>query len=363
MQYKPNWPEAQERLTALWNHKFIERPCIAVTAPNGIKRPWPKLKKPEDRWLDPEYIVQSALATFATTYYGGEAIPSALNMAHWASNTYGAIPHFPAETIWFEPIKVDWDHPPTFELNWDDPYFHKCMAIHKALLKAAGKDNFMIGGGGGMSPADMLAFVIGTENVLLAMADRPEWTRQAILKLARNVIALVRRFQEVSKQTNDFWYGPAGWMPFWAPEAFVTAQSDVSCMISAEMYDRFIVPELELSAQAFNNIWYHLDGQSAFQHLPRLLSLPYMKVIQFTPEPGTSNGPAHLELYKKIQAADKIVHIQLPAENVELLCKALDPGLLMMDTGCQSVREADELLADAVRWTRFWFGARARRLQ
>jgi len=82
------------------------------------------------------------------------------------------------------------------------------------------------------------------------------------------------------------------------------------------------------------------------------LSLPYIKVIQFTPEAGTPhNGPAYLDLYRKIQAAGKIVHIQLPAENVEPLCKALDPALLMMQTGCQSVREADELLASAVRWT------------
>lgn len=352
MKYKPNWSQAQERLTALWNHQFIDRPCIAVTAPNGMERPWPTLKKPEDRWLDPEYIVQSALTSFETTYYGGESIPSAFNMSLWASNTYGATPHFPAETIWFEPIQVDWDHPPTFDLNWDDPYFHKCMAIHEALLKAAGKDNFLVGQCGGMPATDMLAFVIGTENVLLSMAERPEWTRQAILKLASNWIALNRRFFEVSKRTNDFWYGIPGWMPFWMPELFISTQSDISCMISAEMYDRFIVPELELSARAFNNIWYHLDGQSAFQHLPRLLSLPYMKVIQFTPEAGTPpNGPAHLEFYKKIQAAGRIVHIQLPAENIEPLCKALDPALLMMETNCQSIREADELLATAVRWT------------
>jgi len=322
-------------------------------APNGKQWPGPILRKVEDQWLDPDFIVRRAIATFETTYYGGEAIPSTLNLTLWASNTYGATPHFTAETIWFDPIKVDWDHPPTFELNWDDPYFHKCMAIHKAMLKAAGKDNFMIGGGGSLASADMLAFVIGTENVLLAMAERPEWTRQAILQLTKNWIALTSRFQEVSKQTNNFWYGPPGWMPLWAPEPFVVMQSDISCMIAAEMYDRFIVPELELSAQAFNNIWYHLDGQSAFQHLPRLLSLPYIKVIQFTAEVNTPpNGPAYLELYKKIQAAGKIVHIELPAENVEPLCKALDPARLMMQTGCQSIREADELLASAVRWTR-----------
>ena len=41
MKYKPNWPETKERLTALWNHKFIDRPCIAVMAPNGKQWPAP----------------------------------------------------------------------------------------------------------------------------------------------------------------------------------------------------------------------------------------------------------------------------------------------------------------------------------
>lgn len=353
MKYKPDWPQARERLTALWNHGHVDRPCIAVTAPNGKKWEWPVLRKVEDKWLDPDYIVQNAIATFETTYYGGEAIPSVLNMALWANNTYGATPHFPAETIWFDPIQVDWDNPPTFELNWNDPYFHKCMAIHKALVKAAGKDDFLVGGGGGMSPNDMLAFVIGTENVLLAMAERPEWVWQSILKLTENWIALVRRFSEVSRQATDYWYGLAGWMPLWIPEPFVCVQSDLSCMISAGMFDRFIVPELDMTARAFKHIWYHLDGQSAFQHLPRLLSLPYIRFIQFVPMCGTApNGPDHIELYRKIQAAGKIVHINVPAENVEPLCKALDPGLLMLETRCESVRDADDLLASAARWTR-----------
>jgi hypothetical protein len=83
------------------------------------------------------------------------------------------------------------------------------------------------------------------------------------------------------------------------------------------------------------------------------LSLPYIKVIQFVPEAATPlNGPAHLELYRRIQASGRIVHLQAPAENVEALIKALDPTLLVLRTDVMSRTEADELLAQAVRWTR-----------
>ncbi|MBU4200382.1 MAG: hypothetical protein KKG09_10145 [Verrucomicrobia bacterium] len=353
MKYKPNWPETKERLTALWHHKPMDRPCIAVMAPNGKQWPGPILRKVEDKWLDPDFIVRRAIATFETTYYGGEAFPSTLIMAGWVVNTYGATPHFPMDTIWFEPLNVDWDNPPSLDLDWESPWFRKVLALHQAVLAEAGKDRFLVGQGCFMAASDMLAFVLGTENVLVAMAERPEWTRNAILKLTQNWIALHRYFFRLAAATHEFWYGNPGWMPFWAPELYVSTQSDISCMLSPAMYDEFIVPELNLIGQEFKHVWYHLDGQSAWQHVDRLLSLPYVKVVQFTPMSGSEpNGPAYLSLYKRIQAAGKIVHIQLPAENVEPLVMALDPALLCLDTHCANVREADNLLAAVCRRTK-----------
>jgi hypothetical protein len=353
MDYKTNWPVAKEYWTALWEGRHKGRPCITVNAPNGKPNRAPAPRSGEERWLGPEFNVQLAQATFESTYYGGESFPGHLLMASWVTQTYGATPHFPMNTIWFEPIPVDWDRPPTFDLDWESPWFKKVAALHRAFLAAAGRDRFFIGSIGGMPANDILSLVIGAENMLCAMAERPEWVRTAILKLTENWIRLVQRFRDLSKPTHEFWYGNGGWMPFWAPEPFVSTQSDISCMISSAMFDEFIVPELDLIGQAFKNVWYHLDGQSAFQQLPRLLALPYIKVVQFVPEAGTPpNGPAYLDLYRKIQAAGKIVHIQVPAQNVEPLCRQLDPARLCLCTDCGSVKEADTLLANAERWTR-----------
>ena len=139
-------------------------------------------------------------------------------------------------------------------------------------------------------------------------------------------------------------------MPFWAPEPFVRTQCDVSCMLSPKMFDRFIVPELE-EGEEHGALWYHLDGWNARQHLQRLLSLPYVRVIQYTPAPGEpDNGPEHLEMYRRIQAAGRIVHISLPAENIEPLLRGLDPGRLMLDTSCPGREEGERLLERSARW-------------
>ncbi len=352
MQYKTNWPEAKERWTALWEGRCLGRPCIVARAPNGIQCPLPVPASGEQKWLDPDFFLRSLRAEFATTYYGGEAFPCKFIMASWAVNTYGATPHFSPDTIWFEPLAVDWDHPPGLELDWESPWFHKVLALHRAMLQAAGRDNFVVGRDGFMPPSDMLAFVIGPETLLAAMGEHRDWVRAAILKLARNWIELTRYFQALVAAANDFWYGNL-WLPFWAPEPFVSTQCDLSCMISPAMFEEFVLPELDLIGQEFRQVWYHLDGQSAWQHLDRLLALPYLRVIQFTPMSGTEpNGPAYLDLYRRIQAAGKIVHINLPAENIEPLVKALNPARVCFDTGCASIAAAEDLLKKAERWTR-----------
>ena len=351
MKYKDDWPKAKERWTALWEGRVLDRPCITVNAPNGKPYLGPKASSPEEQWLDPDVIVRTMLATFDCTYHGGESFPSYLLMAGWVANTYGAAPRFNWNTIWFEPISVDWDNPPTFELDWDSPWLGKVSALQRAALAAAGYDDFLVSSGCFMSAGDMLAFVIGTQEVLSCMALRPEWTRAAILQLTRNWIALHRHFREVAAPTHVDWYGNAGWMPYWAPAPFIATQSDLSCMISTAMFEEFVVPELDLIGEAFGSVWYHLDGQSAFHHLPRLLSLPYMKVIQFVPEAGTPpNGPEYIEFYRKVQEAGKIVHVQLPAEYVEPVLKQVDPALICLMTQCNSPEEAEELLTRSARW-------------
>ena len=155
------------------------------------------------------------------------------------------------------------------------------------------------------------------------------------------------------RQRHDFWFGTAGWMPFWAPEPYNITQSDVSCMLSPAMFDRFVVPELDVYGQEHGALWYHLDGGDARQHLLRLLSLPYLRVVQYTPAPREPpNGSRHLEMYKRIQAAGKIVHIDLAGQRVEPLVRELDAALLMLDTWCPSRDDGERLLEQSVAWSR-----------
>lgn len=351
MKYKADWPEAAERWAALWEGRRLDRPCMVVTAPNGKPRRVAPPVSGEQKFLDPDWNVRAAREYAETTCFAGEAVPSWLLNAGWLATGYHARPRLSLETIWFEPASIDWDNPPSFELDFANPWFRRYQALHQAFLGLAGRDDLMVGQVCLLPASDILARLMGTEAFMLALIEHREWMRATLRKLTENWLRVMAYFAELTAKSNAFPYGIAGWACFWGPEPFLATQSDVSCMISPEMFEEFVVPELERVGREFGRVWYHLDGPGAERHLPRLCSIDAIRVIQWVPGAGRPpNGPAYLDLYRAIQAAGKVVHIQAPKENVEVVIEALDPARLCIETWCGSTREAEELLADARRW-------------
>ena len=351
MKYKPDWDETAARYTALWQGRPADRPYIAVAAPSGkqVRRPEPP-ENPEDRWLSPDWVIANLGASIENTWWGGLTVPSYLLMGGWAVSL-GGRPRFSQETIWFETIEVDFNEPSPFVFTDDDEWRKKHETLYVAAARLAGKDDFQVGKPSMLPANDLLSMHMGTTEFLTALVDEPDWMRAAILTGAEEILAERARLKDKISDFHDFWYGNSGWMPLWAPEPYTAMQSDVSCMVSPEMFEEFIVPELDVYGNTYGAMWYHLDGVDAQQHLPRLLSLPYMRVIQYVPTPAEPpNGPGQLDLYRKIQNAGKIVHIQVGKQDVEPLVKALNPDLTVLQTVCDTIEEGEALLEASRKW-------------
>lgn len=365
MKYKANWVETQERLTTLWEGRPTDRPCLAISVPNAnrVSKPGDRWdheewyqeppRDAETRWLDEDWVIRHALNTIKNTWWGGESIPSYLLLAGWLMSL-GGRPRFDFRTIWFEEFPVDFGKPHPFHNDPDDPWLKRYIRLYHALARAAGRDDFLLGSPALMPAHDLLSMHMGTQNFLMALVDEPEWMLRAITEGARDQIATRQKLWAPVRERHLYWYGNSGWMPFWAPKPYNATQSDVSCMLSPEMFEQFVMPELDLIGNEFGAMWYHLDGGDALQHLPRLLSLPYLRVIQYVPRPTEPpNGVAHIDLYRRVQKAGRIVHVEVSPDQVEPLCRALDPRLLMLDltSSVKSPAEAGELIAAAKRWT------------
>ena len=260
-----------ERWTRFWNGEALGRPAIRVSAPTGTPACWPLPRDHEDRFLGVAYNLERIDATLRSTWFGGEAIPFIFFNGAWVASSYTSTPVFHERTIWFEPLDIDFATPPAFALDWRTPWLARFDAFHAAMLRRAGREDFMIGQSGILPANDMLSMLMGTEPFLTALIDQPEWMRAALGLLARNWCSLQRHFFARNRQSNAFWYGPS-WNSFWGPRPFIAYQADISCMISPDMFHEFILPEIDLAARAFGPVWYHLDGPGALPHLDCLVA-------------------------------------------------------------------------------------------
>ena len=346
-QYKPDWPAAAERLTALWRGNLRGRPCVAVTAPGSahVAKPGPPANA-EAKYLDPAWVVPQLRAVLSNNWWGGESVPSYTLLGGW-SVCYGATARYSMETIWHDPVPFDPSHLPDLTLDLDGPAVQRLARLHRAVAEEAGDDGFLVGQSLCLPPSDMLAAIIGAEHLLMAMMDCPEWVDDALQQLTTNHLRLHRYLDRtVVGEINRYWYGVAGWAPFWGPDPFLVTQSDMSCMISPAQFERFLLPELRRLGAEYGRVWYHLDGPNALRHLPQLLTRPEIKVIQWVPGAGAApNGEAWMEVYRQIQGSGRIVDIHAEPAAVAYLAPRLDPNRIMFRCHCTSVAEAEALLA------------------
>ena len=76
-------------------------------------------------------------------------------------------------------------------------------------------------------------------------------------------------------------------------------------MISPEMFDEFVKPELIESSLKLPRTFYHLDGSGQLSHLDSLLTIQTLDGVQWVPGAGNPECAEWPEVYQKISAAGK----------------------------------------------------------
>ena len=91
-------------------------------------------------------------------------------------------------------------------------------------------------------------------------------------------------------------------------------QCDFAYMISSNMFERFVVPDLVALCDHLEHGFYHLDGKGQIPHLDLLLDIPRLWGVQWIP--GSGNPPAEQwpEVLKRIIDADKLCQVYVSAE-------------------------------------------------
>ena len=152
---------------------------------------------------------------------------------------------------------------------------------------------------------DILASLIGTENLIFALVDDPDEVKRALAEIQTAWYAAYDDFAEVLKPQGAM----TNWNGILSRETTYIPQCDFSYMLGPDMFEEFVMPTLREDTKRITNTIYHLDGIGALKHLDALLTLDNLKAIQWVYGVDQPGPPAWLDVYRKVLDAGKQIMI------------------------------------------------------
>lgn len=347
--YKENWDEARQRLEALWKREVIDRCCVSVRAPKkGVTDRSGKYPKPTEHedlvryHTDAAYVLERNEAFFESTYYAGEALP-VLNPT-WGDSGYAIYfssnYKYSHRTLWFTPVIPDWSQGmPEFNKETADRHVSFVNDIAK---RAEGR--FLLSAPDYIGNTDGLINLRGPENTMMDMLDEPEMFKTGLREIGKAVQSVGSRFFDII--TKACFGGSAfAWYDSWARGRHNLVQCDFSVMISPEMFEKLVLPDLEESCSGLDCAVYHLDGQEQLRHLDMILSVKDIKMIQWTNVAGRPPVTDFIPVFKRIQKAGKGLLLFADFKQAEILLSELSSkGLYIIAGWADSEEEADSFI-------------------
>lgn len=326
-----------------WNMENHNRPLVSIKGTDAFEMPQYGHKNLQERWFDTEYVIDKVNLTLDHTYFGCEAYPifsPDLGPDQFAA-FYGADLVFGETTSW---AKNPWtdaevEEIPEFSLNRDGIYYKKLKELMKALLEN-GRGRYFTGIPDLHPGPDCLVAMRGPEQLCFDTIENPEFIIDRTIKLFDGFRLVYEDFYNLAK---DFQTGSSNWMEIWHPGKWYVTSCDFSCMISQNMYEELVIPELMMEIEYLDASVYHLDGPDALKHLDRILQIKKLKGVQWVYGAGAPSASHWLHIIKKIQDAGKLVHIDVEPGELEYMLQNIKPEGVLLRVNAASKKEAKEL--------------------
>ena len=340
MIYQPDWEKLQSRMLAYWNREPMDRCCASFEVRNpGYVDFSGKF------YFETEKATEMFRRRFENTTYFADAFPFLFpyfGTAGIAEYT-GCKPHYVPETVWFDHWMADMEEPDAELIRYCHPEAFAAQKQAIADLIARSRDEYVVSVSDNAGVMAALAEVRGTENLMMDMLVNPEFVEDGLKKLLPIYKQTQSELFELVKQNNRGCVH--AWMQLWAPASVAQMQCDLSVMLSPDMYEQFILPELNDVCDFLDYSVYHFDGQEQIRHLDHLLSVKKLNAIQWTPVAGQPRTSEFIPVLQKIQKAGKNLVLTPAADEVETLLDNLSSrGLQLVIRGVNTIDEANDLM-------------------
>ncbi len=316
------WQQVREDARKWWDGE-LDRPLVqirlwednpALSDPGGNRS---LLKDVYDLALPPEAVVDRWEYQLSCTRYLGDAFPQIFpNLGPGVLAVFlGAHPEVFTNTVWFQPPKILEPRDLHLRLDRENAWFKRLLEI-KRLAAERFQGAVQIGMtdlGGAM---DVVASFRPGERLLFDLYDAPE----EIERLTRDVHeAWWQAFDAFNAVIQPKQQGYTCWTPIFSDQPCYMLQCDFCYMISPEMFDRFVKPELAATCRRMKHAFYHLDGPGELPHLDSLLSIPELAGVQWIAGEGQKPYTEWPEVYRKIHKAGKKIQVFGGPDLVEVI--------------------------------------------
>jgi len=246
-------------------------------------------------------------------------------------------------TVWIDPVVTDWQD---FQIKFDET--NHWVRMSKALMETQVKKSagsFLVSMPDLGDALTCMALLRGTEKLLFDVIETPEL-----------VLEKISAFTTAWRAAHAFFHGiyaPAlpgdcSWL-VWAPDKTYTCQCDFSTMISPQLFEKYVVFELEQYKDYLGHIIWHLDGYEEVRHLDLLLELPYINAFQVVT--GAGNPPCAsdtwLPIIKRITETGRGAYVYAKnGEEFKTLARNLPAERLFIDGGVpgETVNEVETFI-------------------
>ena len=306
------WDRIKE-ISAQWWAGELKRPLIHVRCTGNApgrsepELPWKRFTAFYDLSVSAEDIVDRWDYDLSTLKFMGDAFPYA-----WPSfgpgvfsAFLGAEIHTDDRTCWFHPVNnVEIDEI-SLSYNQENPWLNRIKDIYRVSLERwEGKVQLgMTDLGGNL---DILSTFRPSEKLHYDIFDHPEEVKKKTWEAHELWWRCFNELDDVLQPLNP---GYTAWTPIFSTEPYYMLQCDFCFMISSDMFNEFVKPELKASCQKLSNAFYHLDGPGQLPHLDSLLEIEELKGIQWIPGAGVPDEKHWPEVYRKIRDAGKLIQI------------------------------------------------------
>mgnify|MGYP006274341087 CR=1 FL=1 len=154
---------------------------------------------------------------------------------------------------------------------------------------------------------DIVVPFLGNQRLLIALHDQPKHVERLIWEAHDCWWTIFDAIIAIIAGANP---GYSCWSDIFSETPCYILQCDFAAMIGPDMFDRFVLPELQATARRLGNAYFHLDGPGMVPHLDSILSIPEIKGVQWVPGPKYSpTDELAMSIYRRIRDAGKFVEV------------------------------------------------------